>query len=409
MNYGANTLFVDVQAMAFLERVGLGPNWVEPSALSKARYILRGGRYKKLPSGPLSLFFGNFFSWHTKRLIIREYFLGPKAGPLTPHLALSPQDIGQGQSHQSESVYNFFLRHFGQEVCDYAVQPFLAGIYAGDAHQLKMSLIFPKLVALELKYKSLLKGLQKEGFGAGRRTSISFVLGMRELCEALADMTPVQGQTHIEKLERLPDAHWLATDTQGRSYTAAHVVLAVPAYEAAHLLASTHPSVAQRLAHIHYTGMAQVHLGFETTTIGSPLLGFGGLHPPSEGTFASGILWISSVLPMRAPAGQQLLVAFVGGQGRTIIEGLSDAQILDRAEAECRKLYHITAPATVRHLRRWARAIPQYDEHALGLDALATELKADNLYLQANYLGGVSVQDCIKKGLKLSAFLAQQQ
>ncbi len=386
MNYGANTLFVDEEVMAFLERSGLGPNWVEPSAISKARFILKGDTYHKLPGGPLSLLFGGFFSLGTKLRLLRE-------------LRLKPGDISPPA--QPETVYDFFARHFGQEVCEWAVQPFLAGIYAGDAKQLLIDLVFPKLVAMEREHGSLLKGLRKAGLG-GRRKSISFVMGMRELCEALADMTQaVQGQTEVVALARNADG-WLATDHNGDTYQARQVVLALPAYQAGKLLAQHYPNLAKRLAQVHYTELAQVHIGFAEKDIARPLRGFGGLHPPAAGTFTSGVLWVSSVLPMRAPAGSQLLVAFVGGEGRPSIATLPDAEILDRTEAELRRLYGIEAPATVRHLRRWRQAIPQYDHRLLGLAEAAQAPEPDGLYLNGNYIGGVSVQDCILKGLRLA-------
>jgi oxygen-dependent protoporphyrinogen oxidase len=200
----------------------------------------------------------------------------------------------------------------------------------------------------------------------------------------------------------LTNKHWQATTTDGQVFEAKNVVLTLPSYEAAHLVAPHYPDVAQRLAHIHYTELAQVHMGFNENDIHAAIKGFGGLHPPSSGAFTSGVLWVSSVLPMRAPAGSQLLVAFVGGEGRPSISGVSTEEILDKVEAELRQLYQIDAPATVRHLRRWERAIPQYDDRMLGMAAAAEHPEADHLYLQANYIGGVSVQDCIKKALRLA-------
>ena len=390
MNYGANTLFVDAEVMAFLERAGLGPNWVEPSAVSKARYILKGDTYHKLPTGPLSLLFGSFFSLRTKLALLRELRLKP---------------FGKPQRAEPETVYAFFERHFGREVCDWAVQPFLAGIYAGDAHQLLIDLVFPRLVEMERTHGSLIKGLRKAGLG-GRRKSISFVMGMRELCEALADMSAaVVGQTEIVGLAKNAQG-WAATDQNGQTYQTRHLVLALPAYRAAALLAPHYPTLAQRLAAVHYTELAQVHIGFAEKDITRPLKGFGGLHPPGAGTFTSGVLWVSSVLPMRAPAGSQLLVAFVGGEGRPSIAALSDEEILTRTEAELRRLYGIDAPATVRHLRRWRQAIPQYDARMLGLAEALPAPEADGLFVTGNFVGGVSVQDCILKGLRLAERLA---
>ncbi|MFN8747053.1 MAG: protoporphyrinogen oxidase, partial [Pseudanabaena sp.] len=59
----------------------------------------------------------------------------------------------------------------------------------------------------------------------------------------------------------------------------------------------------------------------------------------------------------------------------------------------------------------WDKAIPQYEiGHLERLATIETELqKSQGLYVSANFIGGVSLGDCIKRSLqeadKIAAFL----
>ena len=62
----------------------------------------------------------------------------------------------------------------------YAVNPFVAGIYAGDPAELLLSLTFSQLAALEAQHGSLLRGLAK-GPRTGRRRTITLRGGVQAL------------------------------------------------------------------------------------------------------------------------------------------------------------------------------------------------------------------------------------
>ena len=47
------------------------------------------------------------------------------------------------------AAYKFVVRRLGQEFLDYAINPFVAGVYAGDPTKLSVQHAFPKLHALE--------------------------------------------------------------------------------------------------------------------------------------------------------------------------------------------------------------------------------------------------------------------
>jgi protoporphyrinogen/coproporphyrinogen III oxidase len=61
-----------------------------------------------------------------------------------------------------ESVSGLVKRRMGQSFLDYAVDPFISGIYAGDPDQLVTQYALPKLYTLEQKYGSFIKGAIKK-------------------------------------------------------------------------------------------------------------------------------------------------------------------------------------------------------------------------------------------------------
>jgi len=68
-----------------------------------------------------------------------------------------------------ESVASFVRRRLGREVLDYAVDPFISGIFAGDPETLSMAHAFPRVAELERRHGSLSKGLmmQRKQFAGG--------------------------------------------------------------------------------------------------------------------------------------------------------------------------------------------------------------------------------------------------
>ena len=70
---------------------------------------------------------------------------------LEPFIARQPAD-------EEETIAHFVRRRLGREFLDYAIEPFVAGIYAGDPERLSVPAAFPKLHALEQRYGSLIVG-----------------------------------------------------------------------------------------------------------------------------------------------------------------------------------------------------------------------------------------------------------
>lgn len=397
---GPNSLLGDQNLLDWLGGLGLTDDLMFAKPVSKARYIFRDGEYRALPSSPPSLLLGSYFSWRTKWAIFKER-------------------TNKTTSPPGETLAQFFRRRFSDEIVDYALSPFVAGIYAGDPERLLVSETFPILLQYERDYGSVLHGLMKNQSGE-RRQSFSFREGMQMLPRALgAKLTHLLLNTPITAIERLPTGQWQLTTPAGPSVFDT-VVLATATEPAARLLQLAYPIVAGAIQNIDYPPMTAVHSAYKRANVRHPLNGFGGLNPAKEGRFCAGHIWSSSIFDpgsrsTRCPADEVLFTTFVGGKqgdrpGQPNNALQPDAVIFERVHAELAASFGISAPAPVwRKLTRWERAIPQYDAYMATTKPLISSLEQDDLFICANWYRGVSLSDCIRKGRELGGRLAGRE
>lgn len=385
---GPNSLLGDSDLLLWLDELGLTPDIVFSNPVSKARYIFRDGQYRKLPSGPPSLLFGGFFSWSTKLAIFRE----------RNNKTVSPE---------GETLAQFFRRRFSREIVDYALAPFVAGIYAGDPEALLVSETFPILLQYEKEYGSVIRGLIKNQSGSGRRQSFSFRDGMQALTNKLAaSLTHLSLGDPVQRISRA--SHGWQVESKSGIQTVDKLVLATGTDTAARLVATQYPAFASALSQVDYPPMTAVHSVYKRADVAHPLDGFGGLNPTIEGRFASGHIWSSSVFAGRCPDDEVLITTMVGGRAHTQSARLPDNILFDKVHQELVSSFNIKAPKPVfRTLARWERAIPQYDSHLAAVRKQIEAVENDDLRVCANWYKGVSLSDCIGKARELARQLSQ--
>ncbi|MGI4831951.1 MAG: protoporphyrinogen oxidase [Janthinobacterium lividum] len=397
---GPNSLLLSAELTELLTELGLDEALEEAAPVSAHRYVLRGGQYRALPASPPKLLTSSFFSFKTKLRLLAELLRRP--APPVP----------------DETVGAFFERHFGREVVDYAVAPFVGGIYAGDPYQLQLALTFPQLAALEQQHGSVLRGLaagQRAGSGVRRRTVV-LRGGNQRLTDALRSrLTHYHAPAPITEIRRDALGGYQLLDAAGelmgstKQSTYSHLALALPAYAAAGLLRALHPAAAEALAAVHYPAMTLVYSAYERAAITHPLAGFGALHPPREGTYAAGAIWTSSLFPGRAPAGQVLFTSFVGGTPFARQAQAPAAEQLAAVDAELRRLYGISAPPVWQGRYYWPASIPQFDARLAAARAAVAPLAPLGIVPVANWMAGVSVPDCVKYARQVAAQWARAE
>ncbi|WP_310397667.1 protoporphyrinogen oxidase [Hymenobacter sp.] len=389
---GPNSLQLSKELEELLAELGLTDRIEDAAAVSQHRYVLRGGRYRQLPGSPPALLTNGFFSLKAKWQVLRE-LRRPAAPP-----------------DASETVAHFFRRRFGPEILDYAVNPFMAGIYAGDPERLLLRKTFPQLAALEQQYGSVLRGLAKTGKGAPRRRIFTLQNGIQTLTDALAArLTNCQLGTTVTALSRATDGTYQLELTGPQHLAAApgytHLALALPAYAAAPLLHPLFPEAAAALAAVRYPPLSVVFSAYDRAAVTHPLNGFGALHPKVEGAYAAGSIWTSAIYPQRVPTGQVLFTTFVGGAQYEEAAGQPEAAQKAAVHAELSRFYGIAGAPRWQGRYLWPRSIPQFDEHIVGAHAAADALEAANVVAVANWRAGVSVPDCVRHARKVAETL----
>ncbi|WP_162910458.1 protoporphyrinogen oxidase [Hymenobacter oligotrophus] len=389
LELGPNSLQLSPELEGLIADLGLAEQIQEPGGVSGHRYVVRGGALRELPGKPQQLLFGSFFSLKGKWQALSE-LRRAKAAP---------------DAH--ETIGHFFRRRFGQEILDYAVNPFVSGIYAGDPNQLLLHKTFPQLAALEQEHGSVLRGFARTMKGVARRRIISFRGGLQVLTDALASrLTHLHLNTRVQVF--LPQGNGqyrlqLAGQPEPTELYDA-LILALPAYAAADLLRGLHPQQAAALGAVHYPPLTAVHTAYDRSAVQHPLNGFGALSPRVEQPVAAGTLWSSSLFPDRCPAGQVLFTSFVGGAQYETNARLPDAQLLASLRAEQQRLYGLKpdAPARLQHIYRWERSIPQFDERIIPAHAAADALEQQGIWAVANWRAGVGIPDCLRRAQQVA-------
>jgi oxygen-dependent protoporphyrinogen oxidase len=364
---------------------------------AKNRYIVRNGRLMPLPLGPISAIRTPLFPMRAKLRVLREPFIPPARGDT------------------EESLADFVRRRLGQDMLDYAINPFVAGVYAGTPEELSVRAGFPKLYELEQRYGSLIKGAirgrkerQEQSPASLRPGMFSFKSGMQTLVDAMASSLSDslhlattlhairQRQGAFEVDLRSKDHDWLASCRA--------VVLALPAYTYTSLPFEFDVPIRQVLEKIAYPPVSVVFLGFKTTPTQMPLNGFGFLVPAKEQRRILGTIWNSSIFSGRAPDGGVALTTFVGGSRWPASAEVADDRLLEIITSDHRELMGVAAKPDVVIMKRWQRAIPQYNLGHLdilwSIESLEDEIAG--LFIGGNFRGGISVTDCIEHGQAMS-------
>ncbi len=384
---GPNTVVEnDPSVHALLADAGLEGEKLAASPAAKKRFIWRRGRLVPLPSGPLGFLRTSLFSTEAKLRIVREPWVRPHRGA------------------REESVADFVRRRLGREVLDYAVGPFVFGVYAGDPERLSMRWAVRKLWTLEQEHGSLIRGAfaRKKGPAPGGRM-VTLRDGLealpRRLAERIGDV-----RTGVAVATLRADGDGYVLQGNGGSIAARRVVLAVPADSLAASLAEMSHGGSAPLAEIPYAPVVSVGLGFRRRDVHHPLDGFGFLVPRGEQLRLLGCLFPSSLFDGRAPAGHVALAAFFGGRADPEVLRLDDAQIRRLVIDELDRALGLGDAPVQMVIRRWPRAIPQYElgygRHVAWVEAF--ERAHPGLHVGGNLFGGISVPDCIRKGVALA-------
>jgi oxygen-dependent protoporphyrinogen oxidase len=301
-----------------------------------------------------------------------------------------------------ESIASFVSRRLGREAYEAFVEPLMTGIYGGDGERLSLEATFPNLRVLELEHGSLLRGLQAQPAREGRYPAfVTLGGGMATLVDVLVGA--VERATFLcgreaRRVRRRSSGY--TVELEGReALDVDAVVLSVPAFVAAELLADLDGDLATEHADIPYVSSAVVTLAYEGSDVEHPLDGYGYVVPRSEGSDVLACTWTSSKWEHRATADCALLRVYAGRFGGRDVTADEDDALVGLAHDEVR-LLGIEAEPRLTRVHRWPRGMPQYVlGHPGRLERIEAALaRHTGLALAGSAYRGVGIPDCIASG-----------
>ncbi|MDX1618210.1 MAG: protoporphyrinogen oxidase [Balneolaceae bacterium] len=394
---GPNTLMAKSQKVwNLIEALDLGDAVVRAGAEAKKRFIVKNGVPQPIPTSLMDFFRSDLLSAGAKLRLLKEPFVN--------------------RSNGNTSVASFFEQRLGSEVADYLVNPFIAGIYAGDPRSLSVKHTFSSLFEMEQQHGSLLKGALFSARKKKRRTDppaagglISFRQGLRQLTGALASRleSALKLESVVTGIAREGERWSLELNGASRSIPHDALIYTAPLHRLTDIrceLERPAPSMLEELAGLRYAPVATVALGFERSHVEHPLDGFGVLAPEAENRTVLGCLFSSSLFENRAPESHLLLTSFVGGERNPDLVDIPDARLGDLVLEDLRTLLGITGEPRFVQIHKWQHAIPQFGlEHQSQLDRMeALEEANPGLYLTGNFRNEVSLPGCIEQAYETS-------
>ena len=377
-----------------LRDLGIESERVEANTVASTRYVIRGGKLVALPTTPGAFLTTSAFTLPAKLRLLRE-----------PFVARARPDV-------EESIAAFVRRRLGVEFLDYAIDPVVAGIYAGDPERISVPAAFPRLHALEQKYGGLIRGQilgareRRKARETAKNTAVSFSFrgGMQTLTDALAGaLAPIEYGVRVHRIVRDADGAFVVEAVVGEqrvAHRASVVVLATPADATAAMIADLVPDAARAVAGIGYAPIVVVAGAYRRSEVAHSLAGFGFLVPKKEQRRILGCLFSSSMFDGRAKDDTVLLTTFAGGRRNPDVAAMSDADVAETVRAEVAQLVGASGPPLWQEIVRWPKAIPQYElghrERLRHVDA--AEVSLPGLFFCANYRDGIAVGDRIKSG-----------
>lgn len=388
--YGPNTLQLKTQKLLdFFHALNLGDQIREADSKSANRFVVRGGELRKVPAGFVDLIKTSLFSHPGKLKVLREPF------------------VGKGRDPQ-ESLASFVQRRLGREFLEYAIDPFVAGVYAGKPGNLSIRHAFPKLYNLEQQYGSLIGGAIRKGIknrkDKFKTRLISFDNGLQVLPETIAgQLATIHYGTGVNRVQK--GSNGLELIAGGIRYSNFdRIFLNIPLYRINEQLINGGGELPEVMKIASYPPLSVILTGYKREQIDHPLNGFGFLVPARENRKILGSLFNSSLFPNRAPDGHVMITTFVGGERQPELAS-KDTPELKRLV--CRELEELLGasgePKFFDHIY-WPHSIPQY---STGYDQVLNAIKYlenqnPGIYLIGNFKGGIALPDCIESGLKVA-------
>lgn len=354
----AHSLLVSPEIEDFFTEIGV--ELVPVNADSKARYIYRNRKMRRMPLGLLELC----------RTVIC-FFSRPK----------------KALDFQIASLAEWGQAYLGHAATNYLLSPFITGIFACSPNDLNAKLAFSKLIP-PLPSMSLFRFFRSKPKSA-RPQMMAPLHGMQSLIDRLGFLLKDNIQLK-SGAQALPDAE--------------NVILTVPTVALSKLIAKEDPGGAESLLQVRYAPLITVTCFYNCSAFHKTPKGVGVLIPRGEGLRALGCLFNSSSFAGRSYSSE--ILSFTVMYGGTLDPEallLSDDDLNILIAQELKILLHAQAEPLATHITRWNRAIPVYsNELKSAREALISGFCAlPGRIIFSNYSREVSIRSSIEALLHL--------
>ncbi len=368
-----------------------------PDDSVKKRYIWKNGRWEKMPSGLISGIKTPLFTWKDKIRLLGEPFRKPGRNP-------------------EETLDQMVRRRMGESFLNYAVDPFILGVYAGDPARIVPKYALPKLYNLEQDYGSFIGGAIKKKFEEkdekekrATRDVFSVKGGLKNLIGALVQSAGKDNIIYnadnvvVKPLDRGYQVNYKQNGTD-HQITCNKVVSTIGSYSVPDIFPFVEKDILNKIDNLKYAKVLQAAIGFNNWE-GIPLDGFGGLVPYVEKKDILGSLFMSSFLSNRAKENGALLSVFMGGIRREEMFYKDDNEIENILEKEITSMFQLKKfNPELLTIMRYEYAIPQYGsesrERFKAIEKVQEQYKG--LKIAGNLRDGIGMADRIKQACDLA-------
>jgi protoporphyrinogen/coproporphyrinogen III oxidase len=381
----------------------LGLEFELPGKTAKERWIWKDGRWHAIPTGLLPAVKTPLFRFKDKLRILFEPFR--KAG-----------------NNPDETLSDMVRRRMGDSFLDYAVDPFISGIYAGDPDKLITRYALPKLYALEQNYGSFIRGAVKKKklpkTDLEKRVTrgvFSVQGGLEGLIQALYNAVGSNNilcDVHNLTINHSPNGFFCNfINIHGRQCIQSSRVISTVG---SHLIPQIFDFISDEellpFKNLRYAGVVQVLAGFRQWR-GLEIKSFGGLVPSTERKDILGILFPSALFENRAPKGGALLSFFIGGIKHPELYAKNDEEIGAIVRNSLKEMMLCSDEPDLFRIFRYQQAIPQY-ERGTGerLNMIhQIETQYPGLILAGNLKDGIGMADRVRQAAGIAAKIVNEK
>jgi protoporphyrinogen oxidase len=334
----------------------LGLEILSPQTESKARYILKNKKLRKIP---LSV----FDSFKLIRGLLKKH----------------PEPF--------KTIEDFGRYFFGEKITNQVITPAFAGIYGASLHQLSFPATMKKiaegfnetpfLIGSLKRMRSGGTDLEKKKRGSGTH---SFKGGMSELTAKLSEFL----NEYIE----------LGVDGDKYKNSSENLIITTPAYIAKDFFKD---ELHHHLKNVAYNSMLSSTLFFKKSSLKKFKSGFGCLIPPNEGLTIIGILFNSCIFKHRVFEEDVVSLTCMirdDSKNKELLHK-SDSDITSLILNDLREIFgDVDAPLEA-NTTRWEKGFPLYSPHLyeswFEMDSIL-KTKYPNRNLFCNYTGDISIR-----------------